>query len=139
MPILNLLVKVDKILVVVIPFVAKNYRFHNSINKNMVKAFNNLSTDLQEQAIQIMKNHNSSTNIVGCFGLWIVNDQGDVVNLTPDANHYFLYSERIRSWDKEEMYNHISQKVWFKCRQPMMGIEFKEAIDYALSIKRHGD
>lgn len=100
----------------------------------MKSNMNELSLDLQERAVQIMKDHEASTNIVGCFGLWVVNDHGDVVNLNTDAKHYFLFYEEIRSWDKEDMFSHISKKTWFKSRQPAMGIEFKEAIDFALAI-----
>lgn len=103
----------------------------------MNKDFNNLSADYQERAIQIMKDHDASTNIVSCFGKWVVNDNGDIANLETDASHYFLYYESIAQWDKEDMYNHISQKTWFKCRQPSMGLAFMEAIDFALSINSH--
>lgn len=100
----------------------------------MKSCFNNLSKEEQEYAIQIMRDKGASTNIVGCFGKWIVNDNGDLVNIEQECSHYFLYREDIERWDKDDMYHHISQKTWFRSRQPLMGMQFREAVYLAQSI-----
>ena len=100
----------------------------------MKSCFNKLSKEEQEYAIQIMRDKDVSTNIVGCSGKWIVNDNGDLVNIERECSHYFLYRESIEQWDKDELYRHISQKTWFRSRQPLMGIQFREAVSMAQSI-----
>lgn len=96
-----------------------------------------LSQEKIERASKLMKEHEASEIIVGCFGNWLINDNGDFVNIESECSHYFLFRERIIDWDEDEMYNHISKKTWFMERQPSMGIEFKKALAVAKTIIEH--
>lgn len=103
----------------------------------MKQEFLQMPADFQSKSKGIMKEKTASENILFAVGEWVVNDKGDVVNISNKCSHYFLYGERIENWDDTEMYDHISRKTWFQERQPQMGIEFKEIIEIAREIIRN--